>query len=186
VYSLLQTIKRRKGLDNANFAALLVTKVDGRRISIHVVYVGPEVDEIPSLWRKISVGDQVSIQSISFVAEIMNVLAFRLQSPAMAATTEAALNGVRRVRALGAVYGDREGEQEKRPPERCPFDDSELRRICGLQTLEYLELHGYRELWIARREAAAARREAAAARREAAAARREAAAAREAPLGTAA
>jgi hypothetical protein len=149
-----------EGLSKSCFAAVMSADVDGRTVRVRAFYVGPRLEDQANLWRKVAeAGDQFSMSGAR-VPRLAIVQLFRPldRSPVEAARAELALDGVRRVWAIGALYGAADQKAKPVQPELCPYCASELLPVLGrLQPVERLERDGYRELVVVRQEVAAAR-----------------------------
>jgi hypothetical protein len=127
-------------------------------IKVTALYVGPDLgkDWVPT-WRAIaepSTGIQIGRPTTPRHG-MEQLVRLPARSPSDAAITEAALDGVRRVRAIGAIYRDEDGEVHPKEYECCPYDGSVLDLILGVLPVEQLEHEGYENLDVAKREARA-------------------------------
>lgn len=155
-----EAIKRRKKLSRSSFAVLQAVDVEERTLVVNAFYVGPELDqECIGLWQNVSgTAGEIAVRTAPGVhLAVQGLLGRRERTVAQAVEVEAALDGIRRVRAIGALYGEPDGEAQVTKPEGCPYDSSELLPILGLLPIERIEQQGYRELAVVRREVARSR-----------------------------
>jgi hypothetical protein len=149
------------------FAVLMMAHVEPGTIRVRACYVGPEVEAVMRwVWADLAEsGDSLGFECPSSLdVAVVSVFQVPSLSPSEAAAMELALDGVRRVRALGELYGSPEvevAEQQSGCSQKrrcCPYDGSELLRVPGrLQPIEKLEREGYRDLAVVRKEVAAMR-----------------------------
>jgi hypothetical protein len=149
--------KRTLGLSKEDYAVLMFGACDGRQLRVKAVYVGcPLPTDAEDQWRKIAgSGGRLSIFSYSPLEGLRDVFRLSpLDAPA-AAAVEAAFDGLRRVRALGNLYGDPAPVKKPKTKQRCPYDGSELLSAVGpWPSVAELEADGYRNIEEVRREVA--------------------------------
>jgi hypothetical protein len=150
--------RKRTGLPRSAFAVLQIADLEQSEIKIRAFYVGPDLGaEWSALWLEAApAGADMVVRAVrSFDLGLQALVCLPNRTPAQAAVAEAAFDGVRRIRAIGALYGEPDAEAQTSKPEGCPYDASELMPILGVLPIERIEREGYRELTAARRDAQA-------------------------------
>jgi hypothetical protein len=156
VRSFWGLLRRKLGWSKSSFGVLMVLHVAPGCIRVGACYIGPAVEaKMYEIWSLVnSPLDALTFHPVESVA-IAAASAFQapILDPSEAARVEPTLDRIRRVRALGELYGTKGEKAEDNFRSGCPYDGSELLRIIGrFQPIERLERDGYRNLVVVRKE----------------------------------
>jgi hypothetical protein len=153
--NFLSKAQRKLKSDAQSSGLYAVTHVEGKTIRAEALYMGPALSaEAIREWSEIAgPNSQIRITPERSVSTILrDVLRPCDGGPAARAELELACEGVRRVRALGALYAPKATPTEEND-RRCPLCGSELLKTYRWEPIREMEAEGVGDLSRIRREA---------------------------------